>query len=106
MPEPHLSRLHPLERLIHLVDTNDLDLRLDVVRGAELQDLLRLRQPADEGSGNASSMKPHLARVHSLCQLTERADDREDAVAPQAREIRIDVVAHGNRRKDEIEAPL
>jgi hypothetical protein len=50
-PVPHITLNHPIIRLIHLLHTNNLHIRDDIVFGTMIQHFLRFFHPADVGAG-------------------------------------------------------
>jgi len=103
-PVLHIPLQHPLVRLVDLLDRDDLDVRRDAVLGAEVEDLLGLRDAADERAGQAAPLHDHVEDGGGGVRLARRADQDQGAVPRQELEVGVQAVRRGDGVDDEVEA--
>src|SRR5690606_27661727 len=91
----HVSLEHPLISLVDLLDRNHLDVRDDVVFGAEVEHFLGFGNAADQRAGQLAALEQQMEYVRGGMRLRRSADQGHGAVTTEQREQGVEVMGSG-----------
>src|SRR6185312_8604993 len=98
----HVGFEHALERLVDFLNGNDFDVRYDVVFGAVIEHLLRLRHAADDGAGERAALEEQVTHADDG-RSVRQSNLTIGSVTLEQRQIAVEVMRSGYGVEDEVE---